>query len=139
MSNELKSCPFCGGEAEYAEVSLMFKQGLIVRCTRCGVKTQARESSFDYCAKDIVSSEWNRRTNDSQAITAVQAAELIKFICKSYECRACIFRDEPEKAKKCANYNRCLLEDSPVNWDIVKIRRQCEEEKNRVESEGGNE
>lgn len=136
MSNALKPCPFCGGEAEYAEVSLMFKQGLIVRCTRCGVKTQARESSFDYCAKDIVSSEWNKRTNDSQAITAVQAAALIKSLCKSYECRTCIFRDEPEKAKECRNYNICLLEDSPVNWDIVTIHSQYEEEKNRAESEG---
>lgn len=61
MSNELKPCPFCGGEAKLCETTeregLTYCGFCFVKCTNCGCRTQMYA---DYCP-DIVKSLWNRR------------------------------------------------------------------------------
>lgn len=49
MSEELKPCPFCGGEAKLLHVGA----GRIVKCGGCGAST-----SF---AAENPAKEWNRR------------------------------------------------------------------------------
>ena len=66
MPNELKPCPFCGGEASL--IKRKFKVGFYpsggtyyVHCKVCLVTTQPRQKSED------VIKVWNRRANDEQA------------------------------------------------------------------------
>lgn len=75
MPNELKPCPFCGGEAEvkvcdgagchYAKIGtdVLFGRKMthcLVRCEGCGVKTKA------YLTRRGVFNAWNRRANDER-------------------------------------------------------------------------
>jgi hypothetical protein len=55
MKQELKPCPFCGGEAEYMGTAFT-----AIRCTKCGVSTH--QGSQDWC--DQV---WNTRTDAPEA------------------------------------------------------------------------
>ena len=73
MSNELKPCPFCGGEAVAKFVSPYFVkedyQGLcyVVGCKECGCSTSLYYSykhMYDDEAKEQAIAAWNRRTND---------------------------------------------------------------------------
>jgi len=56
MTNDLKPCPFCGGEAE--------ESLLVVFCTQCGVRTQNYSSTLgNYQAEQAaVKRFWNTRT-----------------------------------------------------------------------------
>ena len=62
MGNELKLCPFCGGEAA---IFASEDGGVCVVCTDCLVRTQSYVDSLQSCktrhAVDKVVSEWNRR------------------------------------------------------------------------------
>ena len=53
MSDELKPCPFCGGEAKLEETNYL---GVFVRCLKCGTKTTYRLSS------SLAVKIWNSRT-----------------------------------------------------------------------------
>lgn len=55
MSNELKPCPFCGGEAILIKGYFCW-----VRCDYCGAETVAETSTTEAIAA------WNRRANDEQ-------------------------------------------------------------------------
>lgn len=74
MSEELKPCPFCGGEAKIKAVNQK-SYGLTIwcQCKKCGVKTEeycpitnnedTTLDSIEKC-KNTVLEQWNRRVND---------------------------------------------------------------------------
>ena len=62
MSEELKPCPFCGGEARIDNEGTDF---YAIFCDKCGTLTSfAKDSNFDgsdFYTKEQVISAWNRR------------------------------------------------------------------------------
>lgn len=71
MSNELRSCPFCGGEAEALKFAdLPFDYGCIARCKCCGLAMRESSSSFTRSlleeAEQKVIERWNRRAYDAE-------------------------------------------------------------------------
>ena len=52
MSDELKPCPFCGGEAKLKEAEYL---GVFIVCSKCGTKTSYRLS------RSLVVKMWNNR------------------------------------------------------------------------------
>ena len=68
MSDELKPCPFCGGEAvlDTGFADYVF----IVRCTKCFARTDSFIMSIDdvpddeLAAQSLAVEAWNRRDND---------------------------------------------------------------------------
>lgn len=71
MANELKPCPFCGGEAELVNYVKIEAQMRLDRpacyaiCKNCGVKTKdvvSEDTTFAY--KDCATELWNRRADD---------------------------------------------------------------------------
>ena len=64
MSEELKSCPFCGGKAV-----VHVNDGVRVMCTECGAKTKGLVDGYSQgrpmgSAINSVVKAWNRRAND---------------------------------------------------------------------------
>lgn len=61
----LKPCPFCGGDAETVSRSFdAFHVGYIVRCRKCGAKTDLVMVSGEYTARDKAKEMWNNRKGD---------------------------------------------------------------------------
>lgn len=61
--NELKACPFCGGDADFFTEN--FGKVVWVQCTICGVKTSQYETSEivdDKNGKAWARTTWNRRS-----------------------------------------------------------------------------
>ena len=58
--NELKPCPFCGGEAE---LKINYCAAYI-KCKVCDVSTKHILESPIYCAKDKAVEAWNGRTDN---------------------------------------------------------------------------
>ncbi len=59
-SEELKPCPFCGGEAAIVyDINSVY-----VKCIKCHCQTIAMVSSVTYCAQDCVTERWNRRDDN---------------------------------------------------------------------------
>lgn len=54
---ELKPCPFCGGEAT------LYNDGVLkyIYCTNCGCRT----TRFDWYDKKRMVQKWNRRASDA--------------------------------------------------------------------------
>lgn len=58
--NELKPCPFCGGEARIRDFTMVdLEPEIDVFCINCGAQT------FVYETKDDAIEAWNRRVEDS--------------------------------------------------------------------------
>lgn len=70
MSEELKPCPFCGGEANLYKYAKNGK--FLVRCEYCGVET------IYFGTEEIAIKAWNRRVND-------------EIIGDDYKCPVCGF------------------------------------------------
>ena len=72
--NELKPCPFCGGEAEFKTELVgpgffesTSKAYIYVRCKECHAETKAYKESPYYSALEKAIEAWDRRTaNDSR-------------------------------------------------------------------------
>ena len=59
--NELKPCPFCGGEAEIFEDYEIITKYVTVRCSKCFAKIQNVTASIYFCAEDKAIEMWNTR------------------------------------------------------------------------------
>lgn len=63
MENELKPCPFCGGNAElhheYAGSGYSY-----IQCNKCGIKSVMFIKAFDRSSDEHAINYWNRRCND---------------------------------------------------------------------------
>ncbi len=51
---ELKTCPFCGGEAEMNGIKTLFH----IRCKHCGAATGL------FIDKEVAAEAWNRRVDN---------------------------------------------------------------------------
>ena len=58
MSDELKPCPFCGGDAVLYEDRYQYQESAWIRCTRCGIHTQT------LIGKNEVIQQWNTRIQE---------------------------------------------------------------------------
>ena len=73
MTEELKPCPFCGGNGSYSNAGF----GFIVKCRKCGSKTSIQESGKE------AAEAWNSRSIEnelSEKITKLEKEnELLRF------------------------------------------------------------
>ena len=60
MTEKLKTCPFCGGEAEFN--SDEFGEG--VCCKSCGATM--RNGVYGECGRKLASSDWNARPIENE-------------------------------------------------------------------------
>lgn len=64
--DELKPCPFCGGNAkldhDYTGLGASY-----IRCERCGAESIRFVKSFEIASDDEAVEFWNRRADDGKA------------------------------------------------------------------------
>lgn len=75
MREELKPCPFCGGEAVIKAVNKNYGFTIWCQCQKCGAKTEgycpntnnedATIDNIENC-KNRALEQWNRRANDGK-------------------------------------------------------------------------
>ena len=58
--DELKPCPFCGGEAVVTKHHNRFTEWYLCSCPKCHISQTGSEYGFRFEAIDA----WNRRTDD---------------------------------------------------------------------------
>ena len=68
MSEKLKRCPFCGGEAEYEREGTS-RVSCQVSCTNCGAHHESGDSDWSN------GKSWNRRPEDERLAALVRLAE----------------------------------------------------------------
>ena len=79
MTEELKPCPFCGGEAKLTDLTQAPESW--VECTECGARTRFFSNSEE--AADA----WNARQVESELLKKYEAALLeICFCCAAVDC-----------------------------------------------------
>lgn len=61
---KLKSCPFCGGEAEVRKNEFGSSGYAFIACKRCGASTKFFDKSLDYSAVYEAIKSWNMRVSD---------------------------------------------------------------------------
>lgn len=76
MSEELKPCPFCGGEAVIKAVNRNYGLTIWCQCQKCGARTEgylpntnnedATIDSIENC-KNRALEKWNRRVDNGKA------------------------------------------------------------------------
>ena len=75
-SDRLKPCPFCGGAAEMHQAhdpDGPNDQGYYVECGKCGASTNLRFSCGED-ARPLLMEQWNRRTQDAEALKSERRA-----------------------------------------------------------------
>lgn len=63
MSEKLKPCPFCGGEAEISHGHFDGKDTSYVLCKRCAATGEFFIISFKHSSDDRAVEAWNKRVN----------------------------------------------------------------------------
>lgn len=104
MSEELKACPFCGGEGVvhgpiYIESAV---RGYGVSCTNCHVQVNALDT-VDYAI-----AAWNLRTPDWRALAQELATALGKFV--GYTLSGDVYYFSPETHDLLARARKAGLE-----------------------------
>lgn len=84
MSNELKPCPFCGGEAEYGANSVQGYE--YVRCASCKARTWSC-----YETKEQAAQAWNTRAERTCEIVRCETGEPAEYDCDEvlWHCESC--------------------------------------------------
>jgi len=59
MENDLKPCPFCGGEVK---IEYVVPKEFVIVCEECGIA--ALPANENLCGLDKFIDRWNRRVND---------------------------------------------------------------------------
>jgi len=78
-SNELKACPFCGGEATISNHGSMYQPDIMrarVRCKQCGIEGEEKQKCYDddrHIAEAIAA--WNTRTVPMQGKREMEWSE----------------------------------------------------------------
>lgn len=75
-SDRLKPCPFCGGEAEMHQShdpDGPNDHGYYIACGKCGASTNLRFSCGED-ARPLLMEQWNRRTQDDEALKGERRA-----------------------------------------------------------------
>ena len=81
--SELKSCPFCGGEAK---LHFLEKEHPFVYRVACvGECKTAYGSSYSYSEKYTAIKQWNTRPEDGEFIRKSDMIELVKGVCNVLE------------------------------------------------------
>lgn len=65
MTEELKHCPFCGGNGSYSNAGF----GFIVKCRKCGSKTSIQESGKE------AAEAWNTRQIENELVEKIEKLE----------------------------------------------------------------
>lgn len=65
MTEELKHCPFCGGNGSYSNAGF----GFIVKCMKCGSKTSIQESGKE------AAKAWNSRSIENELSEKIEKLE----------------------------------------------------------------
>ena len=62
MTEKLKPCPFCGGEAKLRNEGCC----IFVKCKNCGAEAGLVHISAEYCANEKAAEAWNRRADNGK-------------------------------------------------------------------------
>ena len=67
--DELKPCPFCGGEPEMhvCEPSEANNANVFIKCKTCGAISGQTLVLSTHCAREVATKRWNRRVADGTA------------------------------------------------------------------------
>lgn len=77
MGEQLKPCPFCGGEAERFTIEEAGPDfgGDVICCQSCGAS-----SHVEFGFKENLEDAWNHRTNSPRAVSLEQMADALEGI-----------------------------------------------------------
>ena len=137
MSEELKPCPFCGGEARYNRKQI--SQGCVLvgyDCEQCGAAAPVFTGpvAIEKSMKISAAKAWNRRTQQPNELLTVD--ELRKMIgqwvwveSKDVLCPNGWYRVEPQfrETISLAGVDGTIYETSITNGDSAVYRRPPEE------------
>lgn len=75
LQAELKSCPFCDGEANFISFVdiTSLKPACVVKCVKCGTQTRdfvAEDNTFSY--REQAKAQWNTRTPQKEVENNVE-------------------------------------------------------------------
>ena len=70
MTDKLKPCPFCGGEAKYQTKTKCLGHGeyfdfVFISCVDCGCSVKSKKP-YDQDQKQTVTKNWNRRADNER-------------------------------------------------------------------------
>ena len=65
MTDKLKPCPFCGGQAKLFNTRVQGGYDYsYVQCLKCSIHTAKYDVSVNYCSSEKATEAWNRRADN---------------------------------------------------------------------------